>query len=421
MMSPMVQRFLFLIPVLSVAGYATYLSMDNNPLGFVTVGIAVVGIVLLFLGKPESIEKSRLRTVILAADPNMLAKKRQFINEELAVLEDAQDLQRGVFEVSAELVGCVDETDARNRFAAAIRRYWAYKTVDLIVWERGSWRGLGGDFQGEIPSLGAPVILPDDKGQDLVLDLSPGVDGQAALILREAQLQPSLHGRSKADQRYVAEVLRTQLSLSLRRVVLYGELQSLARLDPLTGTHRRWYGESRLRELCESGEVVAAAMVDIDLFKKVNDQFGHAAGDEVLSAVGKALIQQLRTGDIVSRQGGEEFLVILPDTPPAGAVQVAERLREAVEAIKDLSCLVTVSIGVAACHQDEDYVSLISRADAALYQAKEHGRNRVVLSDDGGVESLLRTTARRSRQNPQIETSAFRASDKPAQIPPPAL
>jgi diguanylate cyclase (GGDEF)-like protein len=253
----------------------------------------------------------------------------------------------------------------------------------------------------------------------LVLDLSPGVDGQAAFVLRQARLQPSLLGRSAADQRYVAEVLRTQLSLSLRRVVLYGELQSLARLDPLTGTNRRWYGESRLSEMCESGEVVAAAIIDIDLFKKVNDQFGHAVGDEVLAAVGKALLAHLRTGDLVSRQGGEEFLVILPDTPPAGAVQVAERLREAVEAINDLPCRVTISIGVAACHQDEEATSLISRADTAMYHAKENGRNRVVLSEDGGAESFLRTTARRGRQAPPGESAVYRAMGSNRKTPPP--
>ena len=349
------------------------------------------------------------RTVALMADPRLLEIKRKGITEELAVLEDAQELQRGVFEVSAELVGCVDEVDARHRFAAAMRRYWACQAVDLVVWEKGSWRALGAPATGEMPALTGPVMLPDQVGGDLVLDLSPGVDGQAALILRQARQQPSLAGRSAADQRYVAEVLRTQLSLSLRRVVLYGGLQSLARLDPLTGTHRRWYGDTRLGELCDAGEVVSVAMVDIDWFKTVNDEFGHAAGDQVLAAVGRALTDVLRTGDLVSRHGGEEFLVILPDTPPAGAMQVAERLREAVEALSTLPRMVTVSIGVAACHQDETALSLVSRADAALYQAKTAGRNRVVMSDDGGAEGFLRTTARRSKQVAGTESATYRA------------
>lgn len=377
------------------------------------LGGVAAGITSLLL-TPSTRMASGTRTIQLAGDPRLLALKRTSIAEELGLLEDAQDLQRSVFEVSAELVGCVDEADARIRFAAAMRRYWSCAAADLMVWERGTWRSLGGLASGPAPALASPVALPEENAGDLVLDLSPGVDGQAALVLRGAKLQPSLTGRSAADQRYVADVLRSQLALSLRRVILYGDLQSLARIDPLTGTHRRWYGEARLRELTEAGEVVAVAMVDIDFFKRFNDDHGHAVGDQVLAAVGHALNAHLRTGDLVCRYGGEEFLVILPDTPPAGARQVAERLRSAVAAIAGLPSQVTVSIGLAGCHQDETHEKLVGRADVALYAAKEAGRNRVLLAEDG-AESFLRTTARRIRQVPGTESASYRAmvAEKP--------
>ena len=413
-------RWLFLLPMvatLTVAGWsATLGAWWPLLLGVVAM---VAGIVVI-IGLQQEVS-SGTRTETLATDPRLLELQRQNITEELAVLEDAQELQRGVFEVSAELVGCVDEIDARHRFSAAMRRYWACTTVDLVVWEKGSWRGLGGPATGEVPALTGPVMLSDQPGGDVVLDLSPGVDGQAALVLRQARLQPSLTGRSAADQRYVAEVLRTQLSLSLRRVVLYGQLQSLARLDPLTGTQRRWYGETRLTELCNAGDVVAVAMVDIDYFKTVNDEFGHAAGDQVLAAVGRVLAAHLRTGDLVSRYGGEEFLVILPDTPPAGALQVVDRLREAVAALKGVPKSVTVSIGVAACHQDETAEHLVGRADAALYLAKHGGRNRIVMSDDGGAEGFLRTTARHTKQTAGAESATYRALVIPAKGLPPVV
>lgn len=411
-------RIAVILPLVVTAGVAAW-GVLQGQLWMLAPAVVAVGAAVVMVVGLRPVISAGTRTVNLVADPRLLEIKRKTITEELAVLEDAQELQRGVFEVSAELVGCVDEVDARHRFAAAMRRYWSCSAVDLVVWEKGSWRGLGAPATGELPALTGPVLLPDQPGGDLVLDLSPGVDGQAALVLRQAQLQPSLVGRSPADQRYVAEVLRTQLSLSLRRVVLYAGLQSLARIDPLTGTNRRWYGDSRLTELCDAGEVVAVAMVDIDLFKAINDGFGHAAGDQVLAAVGLALTTHLRTGDLVSRYGGEEFLVILPDTPPAGAMQVAERLREAVAAVTGLPKAVTVSIGVAACLQDETPSGLVSRADAALYQAKNSGRNRVILSYDGGAEGFLRTAARRTKQTAGHESAAYRALNEKKLTPPP--
>ncbi len=321
---------------------------------------------------------------------------------ELETLRRDHDLQAGVFEVSAELVGCVDETDARLRFAAALRRWWACAAVDLLVWHQGAWRSLGGDAHGVPPLLESPVQLPDEAAGDLVLDLSPAVAGQAALVLRGACAQPSLDGHDRDGQRRVAEVLRAQLALSLRRVILYGEMQALARTDPLTGAHRRWYGDRRLRELVDRGDVVAVAMVDIDRFKDVNDRHGHAAGDRVLAAVGRALGQHLRGPDLVCRFGGEEFLLLLPDTGPDGAQQVAERLRTAVSALHfereaQAVARVTVSIGIAACHQDETADALVWRADQALLRAKRDGRDRVVLADHPDDGAPLRTLARSAK------------------------
>lgn len=334
----------------------------------------------------------------LALDPQQLADRRQMLSDELARLEDAQELQSGVFEVGAELVGCIDEADARQRFAAAMRRYWSFAHLDLWVWERGAWHCIGGEGHGGAPPIPERAVqLPDDSCGDLILDLSTAVTGQAVLVLHQAVEQPSLVGRAPDDRRWAAEVLRSQLALSLRRVLLYTELNALARIDPLTGTHRRWYGESRLAELVEAGQVLAVAMVDIDHFKTVNDECGHAAGDQVLAAVGRVLTAHLRLGDLVCRFGGEEFLVILADTPPAGALHVAGRLRSAVSALADLPRRVTVSIGLACCHQDETAPNLIARADEAMYQAKHGGRDRVVVADEVG-DPRLRTVSRKIRK-----------------------
>ena len=330
-------------------------------------------------------------------DLGLLDQQVRDLRAALLALSDEQDLQRGVFEVSTELVGCVEEQDAHDRFASSMRRWWACRQVDLMVWERGTWRCLGGEAHGEAPELMQAVQLPLSAGDDLILDLSAAVDGQAALVLRQAEPQPSIAHLDAEIQARVADVLRSQLALSLRRVLLYQELQRLARTDPLTGVHRRWYGERRLEELVEGGEVVAVAVVDIDHFKKVNDTWGHAAGDRVLAAVGAALAKGVRGNDLVCRLGGEEFLVVLPEATPGGATLVGERLRAAVAAIEGLDTKVTVSIGTACVHQDEAAIELIARADRALYQAKAQGRNRVLSAETGVAAQSIRSTGRAQR------------------------
>ncbi len=346
-------------------------------------------------------------TRFIVADPQLLAARQQRLLNEQARLETDLDLLRGVFEVSAELVGCVDEADLRCRLASALSRYWKGASVELLVWERGAWRWLGGTGGGAVPELGAPVVLPEDADGDLVLDLSPGVDGQAALILRRACEQPSLASIGVNQRRGVAELLRGQFALSLRRVLLFRSLQDLARCDPLTGTWRRWYGEARLGELTEAGAVVAICIVDIDHFKRVNDGHGHGGGDRVLAAVSKTLCAGVRAEDLVARIGGEEFLVILTATPPAGAMRVAERLRAAVAALADLPVAVTISLGVACCRRDESAGELVARADAALYRAKVQGRDRVVCAE--GPEDLGLVRLEPARRDSGSASSPHRA------------
>ncbi len=127
-------------------------------------------------------------------------------------------------------------------------------------------------------------------------------------------------------------------------------------------------------------------MFDIDHFKRINDTFGHAAGDEVIRAVSKIIAGQIRTTDKVARFGGEEFVVLLRETDAQGAENLANRIREAIGATvvtQGLSQIeLTISVGAAiVCEQDRDIEDVIERADKALYAAKSSGRNRVVLAE----------------------------------------
>jgi two-component system cell cycle response regulator len=128
--------------------------------------------------------------------------------------------------------------------------------------------------------------------------------------------------------------------------------------------------------------------MDIDHFKSYNDTYGHLAGDEALRRTGVLLKESIRSCDYAARYGGEEFILILPETGPEDGVETAERIRNQISE-KDMgsdgdSLKVTVSVGVASFPRDgDDPHSLMKRADAALYEAKRRGRNRVVLTGEG--------------------------------------
>jgi len=172
--------------------------------------------------------------------------------------------------------------------------------------------------------------------------------------------------------------LRTRLAQSNRE--LEGALErirDIAVRDELTGTYnRRFLMESLARELARAGRSgggFSVCLVDIDHFKAVNDTLGHAAGDDVLKQVAAIAGRGLRGSDVFGRFGGEEFLLVLPDTDPAGAKVLAERIRAAVAA----ETRVTVTIGVAQ-HAGGDAAAVLARADQALYRGKAAGRNTVL-------------------------------------------
>lgn len=161
-------------------------------------------------------------------------------------------------------------------------------------------------------------------------------------------------------------------------------LNEISHHDVLTGLNNRLAGNERLRSEFErmkrTGETYCLLMADIDLFKKVNDTFGHAVGDEVLKLVSRTLSNNLREYDFLARWGGEEFLVLLPATGFNEASVVAEKLRSAVEGqTHPIAGAVTISAGFAVASPEELNEDLaVMRADEGLYEAKKSGRNRVV-------------------------------------------
>jgi diguanylate cyclase (GGDEF)-like protein len=160
----------------------------------------------------------------------------------------------------------------------------------------------------------------------------------------------------------------------------------MAITDPLTGLLNRRRMDERLKEeqarFTRTGKAFGVILADVDHFKSINDSYGHATGDQVLRAVATLLGQALRGQDEAARWGGEEFLLLLPDTTLAGARDVAARLREAAEArLTELTGLgrpITMTFGVAAFAGTSSLDACLQAADAAMYAGKAAGRNRVV-------------------------------------------
>lgn len=197
------------------------------------------------------------------------------------------------------------------------------------------------------------------------------------------------------EEKNYLEQLASQTSITINRAHVYAEILKHATLDALTGFYNRRQLEERIKQEIASAKrqktSLCAIMTDIDYFKKVNDTYGHAAGDLVLKSVSKIMRSQLREYDIAARYGGEEFAILLPFTNEEEAAMVAERLRKSVEnKVIDISkansdakiknIQVTISLGVYKFNGKDD--ELLKNADKALYKAKETGRNKVVIYHD---------------------------------------
>ncbi|MBI4487390.1 MAG: sensor domain-containing diguanylate cyclase, partial [Acidobacteria bacterium] len=193
----------------------------------------------------------------------------------------------------------------------------------------------------------------------------------------------------REGRRRVLTAAATLLGVSLRNAQLFREVRETSLRDGLTGCFNRTHAleviDAELRRARRSQTPLSLIMFDLDHFKEVNDRYGHLCGDAALVAVGSKMRDVLRGSDVKCRYGGEEFLVLLPETPIDGAKRVADTLRRELSELpipwKGETIGLTASFGVTtALPSETDPQALISRADAALYRAKDQGRNCVRLS-----------------------------------------
>ena len=304
------------------------------------------------------------------------------------------DEERQWFKAAEGIEG--EETERRIAFCdIAIRR-----PDQVMVVEDASRHPLFKDYpQVTGPDhlrfyAGAPMVAPGGHalGTVCVVDVEPRKllpeqeNALRALARLAVQLLELRRGHLDSQRQlaerelFTRDLLRYQQQLERANT----ELAAEASTDALTGLLNR----TGLEKVQQAQSLVpdtpyTVAVLDIDYFKRINDTHGHAAGDEVLRLLGEEIARAVRGGDIAVRYGGEEFLVIMPGTPLAGARTVVERIRAEFAARNELPMPVTLSAGLATgLAGRDDPEAIFQRADQALYQAKRRGRNRVQAAED---------------------------------------
>lgn len=219
-----------------------------------------------------------------------------------------------------------------------------------------------------------------EAGYRSLLSMPLVVHGGVVGVLIVVSMQPAAYTQ---DDLRVLFIIANQAAFAVQNAQLFAEMAHLAITDGLTGlfNHRHFRAsiDRAVTEAAERKRPLSMIMIDIDHFKRVNDQYGHQVGDQVLRKLSQVIQERVRTSDLVARYGGEEFAVLLPETDIDEAVTVARRIHEAVAATDFDGVRITASFGVAT--YPSEYVrnrdELISAADRLAYQAKKGGRNRV--------------------------------------------
>ena len=307
--------------------------------------------------------------------------------------------------------------------------YDAYYLIDadhrIVIWSRGAEKMFG---QKRSDILGTPwsrsivdysVKGMNDSVMHVAIQRLRSFMVTAKVKTKQGELEAEVQAIPFWDDRSVfrgaCEIIHRQNS-SRRGSERYQELQMAATRDPLTGLANRAELESRLAKIHgesqhPGAEPFSAIFLDIDHFKSINDNNSHQVGDQVLVDVAHLIEDELYSGELVARYGGEEFVVICPETALANAVQRADRLRRTVQAASPGKLKVTASFGVAQLEAGDTVDSVLRRADAAMYDAKQAGRNRTCQRTRAeGAEETSAPSETKAEANPFVMQEAFQTT-----------
>jgi len=267
---------------------------------------------------------------------------------------------------------------------------------------RDVWTVTPGGLTDQLLSRDEILFVEDTELADYFNNPLAVQEGIRSLICIPLVTKGSIHGILYLDdfkprtfdqnRMSLISVLASFAAMAIENAKLHQETRQMAVTDALTGLHNRRYFESVLPQELERarryGLSLSLLLIDADNFKKFNDTYGHPMGDRILATIGRSIKRVLRSVDFAFRYGGEEFVVILPETAVASACKVAERIRQRIIVdstkvlCRDVAEPVTVSTGIACFPQDaQDAAALVAVADNLLYQAKGAGKNRILLRE----------------------------------------
>ncbi|WP_448662255.1 GGDEF domain-containing protein [Sphingomonas sp. CJ20] len=354
------------------------------------IASAIVAVSLLLFGGPHTLRALRARREE-AARAHAERKQINHLFRMTEMLQSASGYPDANAVLSSTIASLLDGFGAalyvfnNSRDRLELSGVWHWPTDEALrpmltpsqCWalKRGKWH-LNADSQGALRCEHHLTGIT-------VLELPMTAHGEIQGMLQIATARPNATAELKVIQP-LAAAIADAMSLAVSNISLREKLRTQALRDPLTGLYNRRYMEdalSRYASLAErSGTHLATIMIDLDHFKKLNDEFGHAVGDAVLREAAATIMGVLRTSDVACRYGGEELLVILPECGIHEAMAKAEVMRERIEALSAThDAKISASFGVAALPEcTRSVADLLGIADAALYQAKETGRNRVV-------------------------------------------
>lgn len=369
-------------------------------IGVLEFGGAIVAMLLLLVGAPQSIRALRERR----EDAERAHAERRQINHLFRMTEMLQSAD-GYADANAVLGATIESllagfggalyvfNNSRDRLELSASWHWPdADPLRPMIAPSQCWALKRGKFHLNTGECGA-LYCEHHLGNAAVLELPMTAHGEIQGMLKIGTMLPDATAQL-AQVQPLATAIADAMSLAVSNIALREKLRTQALRDPLTGLYNRRYMEdalSRYASLAErSGTHLSAIMIDLDHFKLLNDEFGHAVGDAVLRETAATIMGALRTSDVACRYGGEELLVILPECGLADATARAEILRQRIEALSTTyDAKISASFGVAAIPDSTRVLAdLLTVADAALYQAKEGGRNRVVTAPSRDVPTL---------------------------------